>query len=366
MTWFYEKDRLADGPKGWAGKLLQEGLGVRNKQSSINTWYMSMGAFCFCACLWPARGEKVGGATFWSLAPLSDLRGIVWEPVIDYTQWVALECEYVSLAHVSALLKGRLEGELPAGMWMQTRALPNSLLQAAAKKAFWSMGVGIMDRLMKDLGLGGADGRPFAQRLFQLIQHILKTSDEHTLAIMELRTMKGLDDFCAGILNTDEAQEAMSDELQQQCAEKLVAHEHKVQAQEGIHDYIRECRLSAGQRPAKKPRKAVQFDGDHAVDPSMATAMCPPGGNIFRDRFNGRWRAWKGNAFTISRSWGLHSEVEVVRECLRALWDYHTKTTGEACWVRGLEEPMAPAGQSESSAAGSRAQAKPVASSSRG
>jgi hypothetical protein len=68
-----------------------------------------------------------------------------------------------------------------------------------------------------------------------------------------------------------------------------------------------------------------------------ATAFMPPGGNIFKSRWDNRWKAtYAMLGGGCSRSYALYGEVKAYAKVAHWCWDEHELHTGEACpheWI---------------------------------
>ena len=97
-------------------------------------------------------------------------------------------------------------------------------------------------------------------------------------------------------------------------------------------------RKSGGARTARGRKHAAWPQGDFSTE--VAKSMLPEARcGLFKDPFNGRWRAWYVGWGSKSRSWGDGTGRAAACYVLRWVWRCHTLTTGEACpWQELADE----------------------------
>jgi hypothetical protein len=233
---------------------------------------------------------------------------------------------------------------------------PLSLVEFSARKAFWQIELPLLEKFAReelDLRLWGTA----AEKVFMLIQAILKCSDEEAADILEQRCGTFVDDAAhADLLQSAEAEDCM-DHDEQKTVEKIVEQtSRKKAAADDIMVLLRAKRAasrkgkaktakpasstaSASAPPAKKLRKATLDkwpDDVPELTISLAQDLCPPGCRLYKDTFNCCWRMFVGTKQARSLSWGRRGHAACQKELARWAWQEHQARTGEACWVQGL------------------------------
>lgn len=107
--------------------------------------------------------------------------------------------------------------------------------------------------------------------------------------------------------------------------------------------------------------KKKEFQGSRASFPPLPACLevlplMPPGSKLKLDLFNGRWHAFYRTPFTkslkkLSRSWGICSHMECVRDILRWSWTLAVGY-GEPCPFTDWEVVLKDAPDESSAACG--------------
>lgn len=200
-------------------------------------------------------------------------------------------------------------------------------VEAAAKSGFWQLTNAMVKKLSSsELNLA-LHCSTFADVLFEATKSALKCSDKDACVVLEERCSGGLGDegSHAGILMTAEVDAALCKDDWATAVDCVKAHERKAQ----IHQEVQTLIFDVVQRNMKKKK----FQGSRtpfppltsSLEPAQILSMMPPGSNLKLDRFNGRWHAFyrtpqTKSLKTLSRSWGIRTHMECVREILMWSW----------------------------------------------
>ena len=81
------------------------------------------------------------------------------------------------------------------------------------------------------------------------------------------------------------------------------------------------------------------FDAlENDVTEAAAKDLLPAdeGFRLFKDAYNGRWRAYHRVHGSISRSWSRRSSKDAMREVLQWVWNWSHTMRGRLCPIEGL------------------------------
>ena len=146
--YLFRRDALELGPECWRTILLRRGLVVRNTTSSSDQFFFSMGCHTRCAMLWPATRNVLEGGILFSPATLTSVMQLEWSPVVRCSDWVVMETKVISPCHWWVKCGKKLPKRWPAMLHWQTSSEPETLLEVAAKNAFWDLGMQFIDKLL--------------------------------------------------------------------------------------------------------------------------------------------------------------------------------------------------------------------------
>jgi hypothetical protein len=333
---------MSKASRCWRSQFLHPGLLVwKVKPVKESILYFSMGAFSCSALLWPAVVTKVGTGRVWGLQPIASAAGLRWVSMSDFDEWMCLPTEPISPAHMRSLNGNALPASFPPTSRLQVEKRPVPLLKEAARKCFWKMKADLITQLgEQELEIAFAAGAPFPVRLLMVVMHVLDISEEAAAGILEQRCFQM--EIAAGaeeVLMSGEAHDAMTADAQKATNELLESLESQGKKSDDMAKFISELRAKRGS--GQRLRAAVKFPGESErplVEESFKQFLPTSQARLFRDQFNGRWRAFYGHGgkWSCSKSWGTGREYPCVLHVLRAIWKHHTAVTGEACHIMGL------------------------------
>ena len=213
----HSNDKMAEAPSSWKSAWLQKGiLVIRVVDNSV---FWSLGSVGPVAVLWPAVEEPVGKQLVYAFADPGQ-HGVFMMPCLSFDDFKVIPTEWQSPLELFLAMEKRMPDEWPNGMGVRT-GNPLGLVEFSARKAFWQIELPLLEKFAReelDIRLWGTS----AEKLFMLIQSILKCSDEEAADILEQRCGTFIDDpGHADLLQSAEAEDCM-DRDEQQSVEKIV------------------------------------------------------------------------------------------------------------------------------------------------
>ena len=340
------------GSQAWRSTAVPEGTIMKHKM--CEEWMLSLGHVQGVAVLlWPLEevALTVAGKTCYipAAAGIDDLE---WGVILDWADWHALPCEWVSPLHLWKLNGHRRPGCTAIAALKVDDEMP--LLRYCALQGFFRTDLTHLTKLLHEQG-GTSASRALHHVLTALVELIIPDIQPETLlGILQRRLPKA--SAYMDLLQSAEVQEAMGEEE----AEAV----NRLKEQEGHQDAANNSLRAEVHRLAAKVRAARQApsssSGAELVAPkrrkkcqARLVKQVPPGTDdlteeqvqdllpdgpcrMHKDFMNNRWRGYYGKEQSRSRSWVRKSGRDSCLDVLRFLWDCHTSATGEACWVTGL------------------------------
>jgi len=288
--------------------------------------------------VWPAEEIAARGVP----------QDIVWRPdakahpIHDYSFTI------VNLDHVEAMsfdwwsparqYQQRAKVDCPLGIVAVARGEPMALLIIAALACFWTLAKTTLERLARHLGLAVRSGDSLFAVLWALVKHILKKSDEETLAIIVFRLGKlrcHEDTVADEMLELDDADDILDRADKEELKARRGQKKDREVEREGFEKDYREKR-KAVHGPARKPEAIVRPRAKAAqrafrypermragtLTQAELRVACPPGGHIWQMRTSpGGWQCHLPPFPRIARAASLYTDNGAARLCLADLWD---------------------------------------------
>lgn len=315
----------------------------------------------------------------------SDSAAIAWPVEIDtsvFTDGIALvKFKPLAAPCVVAILDMR-EYEGFVGVWKSwgyQRSVPNvpvePVQRAMARAAFWNLSKSTGE-VCRFFGHAIEDGLPLFEVLFQAVRFFLQTTDEETMAVMQLRfsVLPSMYEYAGDLLEVDEAAVCLDqrdrDELrkvQKSAGEVKVEHQ---QFAKGLRERREKIAASATNGPKRRkttgsgirdyagPRKLPAIESLAQRD---LKAFLPPGGGAFIwvARNISAWCTRYPPFKASTRYWRKEGgESQAAAAALRDVWLRYLEANGypaETCLIEGLLAELGGAGSVSSSSRAPRA-----------
>ena len=314
---------------------------------------------------WPAKSVKAGPSE--TVTYVLDLDPAVhmklhWIVLLDLGAWEALELNWRPplWAHVKLQCPMKsLTGLLAVPLDHQ----PVGLHIIAARNGFWTLPKFLLWKFVRHFGLATCDDKDTFKICWDLVQHLLDTSDEETLEIMRHRCAKMSP---ASVLCNEEFMklDEAADILDQAAMKDFKSHKKKLLDQTESHsvfvkcfqDKIKEVR-DAGAAKGKGKRGPrgrgglkgggpwgdrlypTQLPSDGMTQPEMKELL-PPGARVWCGYQQGTWQGHLPPHAMIGRSWHIYGgQRETGMRLLRELWQQYLSDhamDSSQCPVPGL------------------------------
>lgn len=304
-------------------------------------WYLSLGDLCgVCAVGWPATAVGNGAITYFQ-PDLSGRPQIL--SVTDPAKVVATTIRWQGL--VNMVLGGKLSKE-EAENRPAIRAVPlapeKPLLQTAAASAFWTLGMGTLQWVCKQVGIEA--GASTFDTLFAMLSHFMPKAKPED--IMDIIANRFPQPDALAELNLDSFDDLMHEEDRKDWAQEKDAEKKKTVRVDNIkHEWAKQRRDLASKQKGPKLRsplgsKYPKAYPDGPISTKEALGLCPPGWNVHLDDKNCRWQFWESRrSVSISRAWLLHGFENACKRGLQAAWEQFLATQGferSACPIENL------------------------------
>ena len=253
-------------PNLWMACLMaiEHNIVVRRRQGedTWGPWLLPLKEIPDSSCVfWTVQEfskEEVG--VWYQPARVSDAQPIL-SPVFDVSEWQARRIEWLSPMGQAAKM-GLTRLVTGAGFGIRARAMGevDTLLRISARQAFWKLPLPMIEKWCKSLHVEFLPGSGLFDTLWQVVKHILSTTDEETLTILQGRLDKSHhsdSNVYDDLIEMDETMVALDPSDQQD----LIAEQSKGKAasancQEFVSAFVRK-RNVVRPRPAEpaRPRK---------------------------------------------------------------------------------------------------------------
>lgn len=228
--------RLCHTPRGFVGldktwqNSLLDGAGYLLKHCSAEQWLFPLGQVPqSCGLAWPAKPRLlISGRPDSKCYELDPQGEMVFITIVRLSDFVAVPIEV--MAPVAASIRC-LGGGLSSTDIMQIRFMvpvdappEQPLLMMAARKAFWSLPITGLKKFADELGLEYERGCTLFDMLFLLVESIIGSAPEETLAILASRLSVHSEMACLNeqLLQIDEGFELLH---RDEATEAFVAHD---------------------------------------------------------------------------------------------------------------------------------------------
>eukprot|EP00971_Amphidinium_carterae_P335021 6470662-Amphidinium_carterae.1 len=331
-------EKVDMAPHSWWSILLRsKRLLVKHPTYTKNKWVLSMGCVGgSCGMGLPVQAKIIKSEHVYVLSSLQDF---VWLPVVDPESWTSMTVQWKSPLYIK-IWCGRWA---KSGVMLWPTSEAGSMLKVAAENAFWDIPKSGLTKIAGELGIPLANGRAFAQVLFDLVAGVLKRDlDEDTkLQLLRLRMPESnpAEELlqAAGEDIIDEKSKAeLKKQAQSESGDPELSSVMKSMASaaarrgEGEAVAGASSSASSGAQASKRKRRYPPTLKVPETDiPQACAELLPSSCKIYADAIDMGWRL-EAYGKRFSRSWRLYGKVRAAELLIALAWERAVKLGHES------------------------------------